>query len=575
MTVFYTEFEPEFPTVDQLRKEEIDKDANLRQDKSRLADKLFSVLSNPKMGNAINACKASYAVQGTTGVYDAIRGKGLFATATINPHETILELSFKTTVWSRTFLLSFIKAHQKVLYELLVDICLAINPEKSQEDHDRIVHRTFENERLLFVLVVIFIKSRSIPREPTGEEGLHELQWYSLCIYAHSLPSSLTTPVYAHVSSADDGSDKIASWNRLLLQGTDLAAALPLRIRSLDSEFKSWEKIFEMYYQKGELDSMVSLKEYVLVNGLVLSRVLSRRSFVESLIAKNEKSSEEALPIETSMDDDCFLAPVLDFCNHEFTPNATWKLDLERRVVLLEAGCRINAGDEITFCYGYKPNSELLWTYGFAIPDNPYDRASLLNLTLNEKDEWLFHFKRTLIQHFMLSKRVDLVCTSNAVDPFDMVDAKSKALLYICALDGNLVQAVGFGDLMRNSNSSAASSQFPYDDVVGRLPKSVDEFLASLEEIDLKYSEGGGSYKNSKGRRVLRRKALILLHQAASDALTQLHAEVFDEGEKQSLDTILDNKERYSSLIALLVYRKGREHLLQQVVQASQRTLVM
>lgn len=46
-------------------------------------------------------------------------------------------------------------------------------------------------------------------------------------------------------------------------------------------------------------------------------------------------------------------------------------------VVLLEKGRAHRKGEEVRISYGDKSNEELLFTYGFAVPGNPYDVALL------------------------------------------------------------------------------------------------------------------------------------------------------------------------------------------------------
>jgi hypothetical protein len=78
--------------------------------------------------------------------------------------------------------------------------------------------------------------------------------------------------------------------------------------------------------------------------------------------------------------------PLLDTCNHSFQPTSRWDVDCEQDTVQLvptdhfsrmiaDAPC--NEPLDLTINYGFKPNSELLFSYGFLERDNPYDTVTI------------------------------------------------------------------------------------------------------------------------------------------------------------------------------------------------------
>lgn len=72
------------------------------------------------------------------------------------------------------------------------------------------------------------------------------------------------------------------------------------------------------------------------------------------------------------------MLPVIDVCNHSFSPSATVRLvDGSDGDVELVATRELSAGEAIELNYGNLSNDELLLDYGFIIENNPYDVVKL------------------------------------------------------------------------------------------------------------------------------------------------------------------------------------------------------
>ncbi|KAF0697778.1 Aste57867_11571 [Aphanomyces stellatus] len=69
------------------------------------------------------------------------------------------------------------------------------------------------------------------------------------------------------------------------------------------------------------------------------------------------------------------LIPGWDMCNHAFGRMTTYA---DADAIVCDAMTSFNAGDEITICYGPRPNSDLLIYSGFSVAINPHDRVPLL-----------------------------------------------------------------------------------------------------------------------------------------------------------------------------------------------------
>jgi len=95
------------------------------------------------------------------------------------------------------------------------------------------------------------------------------------------------------------------------------------------------------------------------------------------------------------------LIPLLDMCNHSFTPNARWEFNDDS--YSLVATKDIGTGEEICISYGDKSNEELMYLYGFCTPDNQNDTVMLLAYL--EEDDPLVNEKVQLLRSLQLPAR--------------------------------------------------------------------------------------------------------------------------------------------------------------------------
>lgn len=102
----------------------------------------------------------------------------------------------------------------------------------------------------------------------------------------------------------------------------------------------------------------------------------SRQTFVEERIDTEAKATVQTEVVWVEG-----LVPVIDFCNHDLKPVATWEVDgtgsvtgVPSSMYLLSAEqSPLKADREICISYGNKGNEELLYLYGFVINNNPDD----------------------------------------------------------------------------------------------------------------------------------------------------------------------------------------------------------
>jgi hypothetical protein len=76
---------------------------------------------------------------------------------------------------------------------------------------------------------------------------------------------------------------------------------------------------------------------------------------------------------ELERDDDWFvMVPIIDSCNHSFSPNCEFESDKKEKTFRLRALRDIVDAEECTISYGDLDNTRLLRQYGFTLLDNPF-----------------------------------------------------------------------------------------------------------------------------------------------------------------------------------------------------------
>jgi protein-histidine N-methyltransferase len=71
------------------------------------------------------------------------------------------------------------------------------------------------------------------------------------------------------------------------------------------------------------------------------------------------------------------LVPFADLLNHSRQPETEWAFDDGDSAFLLRCTARITKGAEVHDCYGRKSNTRFLQNYGFTVPDNLDDEATV------------------------------------------------------------------------------------------------------------------------------------------------------------------------------------------------------
>ncbi|KAF9311405.1 hypothetical protein BG003_007444 [Podila horticola] len=216
-----------------------------------------------------------------------------------------------------------------------------------------------------------------------------------------------------------------------------------------------------------------TVADFIWADATVWSRVLSFQSQV--------KESEN----ELELGDDLHMVPYLDFANHANQSNIRWQVD--------EQGLRVWGNEhliltedakepEVFLSYGEKPNTELLFLYGFTLKDNP-TKFLTFPMPMDEKDPYYMPKAHTLMRQGIPPRITLYVARSGTMT--DLVEIcsglwinkESLYLLWIYALN----EEDGLSALIEESKAKVC---VPHEDI--------DEDNEEPEEVDLVDEEDVG-----------------------------------------------------------------------------------
>ncbi|KAF9080034.1 hypothetical protein BGX23_002756 [Mortierella sp. AD031] len=192
------------------------------------------------------------------------------------------------------------------------------------------------------------------------------------------------------------------------------------------------------------------------------------------------ESSQEQEQINSS--DDMHMVPYLDFANHAAQPNIRWEVDSDGLRVWGQESLLLDSKNgpteqEVFLSYGNKPNTELLFLYGFTLHDNPTQFLTLA-MPMDEDDPY-YTPKAHSLMHWGIPPRITIYLKKTD-GPGDLVELcpgvwitkKFQYLLWLYALN----EDDGLGALIEEPESKICLPQ----DTAG---EGEDE--DGLEEVDL------------------------------------------------------------------------------------------
>ncbi|KAL3830736.1 hypothetical protein ACJIZ3_019538 [Penstemon smallii] len=174
--------------------------------------------------------------------------------------------------------------------------------------------------------------------------------------YISNLPETYTVPIFF------PGEDIMN------LQYAPLLHQVNKRCRFL----LDFEKSVKYELEKVKLDDHPFGGQYIDASSLgwAMSAVSSRAFRLHG--PKRQDGTHEEAPM---------LLPLIDMCNHSFTPNAEIvqekEANFENMLVKVVAGSEIKRDDPLELNYGGLNNDLFLLDYGFVIPSNPFDCIEL------------------------------------------------------------------------------------------------------------------------------------------------------------------------------------------------------
>ncbi|GJJ68539.1 hypothetical protein EMPS_00885 [Entomortierella parvispora] len=280
-------------------------------------------------------------------------------------------------------------------------------------------------ERLALILFLLFGRlsaaqdhhgARSIPDKLTGSNT--KIFWP----YIASLPE-VSTPVTLEPELV-----------RGYLAGTLLLDSVCAKRTKLEGEFEQLSgnmAIFEHWPIKP------TLTDFIWADATFWSRVLSFQS------------QWEGVDFQDDIPDDMHMVPFLDFANHASTPNIRWLVNKDGLHVVdngLQQQKKKSTRDapnshlEAFLSYGSKPNTELLFLYGFLLHDNPTQFLTLA-MPMDEEDPYYMP-KAHALMRLGIPPRITLYMdkTDGPKDLVELCDglwitAQSQLLLRIYALN--------------------------------------------------------------------------------------------------------------------------------------------
>ncbi|KAF9123937.1 hypothetical protein BGW39_008583 [Mortierella sp. 14UC] len=163
------------------------------------------------------------------------------------------------------------------------------------------------------------------------------------------------------------------------LAGTLLLDSVCAKRSKLEAEFE---------YLSGNLGAFEdwpvrpTLKDFIWADATFWSRVLSFKT----------QWAENGASGDSDTLNDMHMVPYLDFANHAANPNIRWEVDSDGLRVwgqesLLQDFQNDAVEREVFLSYGNKPNTELLFLYGFILQDNPTQFLTLA-MPMDEDDPY-------------------------------------------------------------------------------------------------------------------------------------------------------------------------------------------
>ncbi|KAG0364822.1 hypothetical protein BGX24_004438 [Mortierella sp. AD032] len=238
------------------------------------------------------------------------------------------------------------------------------------------------------------------------------------------------------------------------LAGTLLLDSVCAKRSKLDAEFE---------HLSGNLGAFEdwpvrpTLENFIWADATFWSRVLSfKTQWTEDDTSSNHDDS-----------DDMHMVPYLDFANHAANPNIRWEVDSDGLRVWGQESLLQDSSDdpverEVFLSYGNKPNTELLFLYGFTMHDNPTQFLTFA-MPMDEDDPYYMPKAHSLMRWGILPRITIYLKKTNGPDDLEefcpgmWITPQSRHLLWLYALN----EDDGLGALIEEPESKICLPQEP------------------------------------------------------------------------------------------------------------------
>ncbi|KAF9927331.1 hypothetical protein FBU30_003330 [Linnemannia zychae] len=283
------------------------------------------------------------------------------------------------------------------------------------------------------------------------------------------------------------------------LAGTLLLDSVCAKRSKLEAEFEHLSgslNVFDAWPIRPTLDN------FIWADAIFWSRVLSFKTQWNETNTNNSSDQQNS----TDPADDLHMVPYLDFANHATNSNIRWEVDSDGLRVwglksLLQDTSDGTEEHEVFLNYGNKPNTELLFLYGFTLKDNP-TKCLTLALPMEEDDPYYMPKAHSLMRWGIPPRITVYLEEKDGPDgleelcPGMWITRESRYLLWLYALN----EDDGLGALIEEPESKVCIPQDTCnqdedneleeadlidEDVVGRLISTINNIkLETPETLD-------------------------------------------------------------------------------------------
>ncbi|KAG0278957.1 hypothetical protein BGZ95_002684 [Linnemannia exigua] len=237
-----------------------------------------------------------------------------------------------------------------------------------------------------------------------------------------------------------------------------------------------------------------TLDNFIWADATFWSRVLSfKTQWTENDASSNSDDS-----------DDMHMVPYLDFANHAANPNIRWEVDSDGLRVWGQESLLQDSNDdsverEVFLSYGSKPNTELLFLYGFTLRDNPTQSLTFA-MPMDENDPYYMPKAHSLMRWGIPPRITIYLKKTDGPDDLEefcpgmWITQQSRHLLWLYALN----EDDGLGALIEepeakiclpdestedgNEEDALEEADLVDEDVVGRLVLTINNAKVDTHE---------------------------------------------------------------------------------------------